>query len=169
MTPTETVALNCYCTLLIHSIQPRLTYLFPKCKSHLPDRHFGNNDKVIHAVEDYLGATFFHEVIAMLEHCQTKCIYCYRRSLLQAWLLPDLNTIPYNCIGGEFSLAQWLWYWLFNQAALVQILSEPYISAMHLSISSFVTDFVRKMMLRATKLTLYHSILTFNDPEKEDF
>ena len=33
---------------------------------------------------------------------------------------------------------------LFNQAALVQILSEPYISAMHLFISFFVTDFVRK-------------------------
>ena len=46
---------------------------------------------------------------------------------------------------GEFSLAQCLWYWLFNQAALVQILFEPYISAMHLLISFFVTDFVHKM------------------------
>ena len=39
----------------------------------------------------------------------------------------------YQLRWGEFSLAQWLWYWLFNQAALVQILSEPYISAMHLT------------------------------------
>ena len=45
---------------------------------------------------------------------------------------------------GEFSLVQWLWYWLFNQVALVQILSEPYISAMHLFIYFFVTNFVRK-------------------------
>ena len=28
-----------------------------------------------------------------------KCIYCYGRPLLQAWLLPDLNTIPNNCVG----------------------------------------------------------------------
>ena len=46
---------------------------------------------------------------------------------------------------GEFSLAQWLWYWLFNQAALVQILSEPYISTMQLFISFFVADVVHKM------------------------
>ena len=45
---------------------------------------------------------------------------------------------------GEFSLAQRLWYWLFNQAALVQILSEPYIFAMHLFISFFVKDSVSK-------------------------
>ena len=25
-------------------------------------------------------------------------IWCYGRPLLQAWLLPDLNTIPNNCI-----------------------------------------------------------------------
>ena len=24
---------------------------------------------------------------------------CYGRPLLQAWLLPDLNTIPNNCVG----------------------------------------------------------------------
>ena len=49
---------------------------------------------------------------------------------------------------GEFSLAQWLWYWLFNQAALVQILSRSYVSAMHLFIYFFITNlrtlFVRK-------------------------
>ena len=26
-------------------------------------------------------------------------VYCYVRPLLQAWLLPDLNTIPTNCVG----------------------------------------------------------------------
>ena len=45
---------------------------------------------------------------------------------------------------GEFSLAQWLWYWLFVQASLVQILSRSCISAMHLFICVFVMDFVRK-------------------------
>ena len=52
--------------------------------------------------------------------------HCYGRPLLQAWLLPDLNTIPNNCVR-EFSLAE----------------SEPYISAMHLLISFFVTNFDR--------------------------
>ena len=46
---------------------------------------------------------------------------------------------------GEFSWAQWLWYWLFNQVALIQILSEPYISAMHLFISFCVTNFICEM------------------------
>ena len=49
---------------------------------------------------------------------------------------------------GEFSLAQWLWYWLINRAALVRIPQGSYISAMHLFISFFVTDFVRKMGAR---------------------
>ena len=49
-----------------------------------------------------------------------------------------------NCIW-EFSLAQWLWYRLFVQAYLVQTLSRCYISAMHLFICFFVTDFVRKI------------------------
>ena len=25
-------------------------------------------------------------------------VYCYGRPLLQAWLFPDLNTIPNNCV-----------------------------------------------------------------------
>ena len=37
------MALNCYSTLLIHKIQPGLTYLFPKGKSHLLGSQFGNN------------------------------------------------------------------------------------------------------------------------------
>ena len=67
---------------------------------------------------------------------------CYGKPLLQAWLLPDLNTIPNNCVRENSLLAQWLWYWLFNQATLVKIRPRPYISAMHLFISFFVTDFV---------------------------
>ena len=46
--------------------------------------------------------------------------------------------------GSNPSLAQWLWYWLINRAALVRIPPGSYISAMHLFISFFVTDFVRK-------------------------
>ena len=46
---------------------------------------------------------------------------------------------------GEFSLAHWLWYWLFDQAFLVQILSRSYISVMHLLICFFVMNFVRKI------------------------
>ena len=49
---------------------------------------------------------------------------------------------------GEFSLAQWLWYWLFIQASLVQILSRSYISDMHLFICFFVTNFFRKIGVR---------------------
>ena len=60
--------------------------------------------------------------------------------------IPIFTSISFSCYGTplfqEFSLAQWLWYWLFNQAALVQILSKPYISAMHLFISFFITNFV---------------------------
>ena len=44
----------------------------------------------------------------------------------------------------EFPLGQWLWYWPFNQVALVQILVEPYISSMRLFISfSLRTLFIR--------------------------
>ena len=73
---------------------------------------------------------------------------CVTGDFLQAWLLPNLNTIPNNFVG-EVSLAPWLWYLLFFvQASLVQILSESYISAMHLFICFFVTDFVRKNLHR---------------------
>ena len=69
-------------------------------------------------------------------------VYCYGRPLFQAWLLPDLNTIPNNCVRVN-SLS------VFGRASLVQILSESYISAMHLFICFFVTDFVRKMWARS--------------------
>ena len=48
----------------------------------------------------------------------------------------------------EFYLAQYLWYWLFVQASLVQILPRYPISAMHSFVCFFVTDFVRKMEAR---------------------
>ena len=60
-----------------------------------------------------------------------------RMTTPSSMVLSDLNTIPNNCIR-ENSL------WLINWAALVRIRPGPYISAMHLFISFFVTDFVRK-------------------------
>ena len=45
----------------------------------------------------------------------------------------------------EFSLAKWLWYWLFVQASLVQILSRSYISAVCLFICFFVMILFEKM------------------------
>ena len=69
---------------------------------------------------------------------------CYRRALLQAWLLHDLNIIP-NSYTRENSL------WLSGYGigfsctrSLVRILPGPCISAMHLFICFFVTDFVCK-------------------------
>ena len=38
-------------------------------------------------------------VTTKLIHYQVSlCLQCYERPLFQAWLLPDLNTIPYNCV-----------------------------------------------------------------------
>ena len=61
----------------------------------------------------------------------------------QAWLLPDLNTIPDNYVREN---SHWLsgygigfWY----TRSLVWILPGPYFSAMHLFICFFVRDFVR--------------------------
>ena len=50
---------------------------------------------------------------------------------------------------------------LFVQASLVQILSESYISAMHLSLSVFVTDFVRKNTF--VKIFLFFSYAYFQN------
>ena len=49
---------------------------------------------------------------------------------------------------GRSQIPRWLWYWLFVQASLVRTLSESHISAMHLFICFFVTDFVRKIRAR---------------------
>ena len=50
---------------------------------------------------------------------------------------------------GEFSLAQWLWYWLINRAALVRVPPGSYISAMHLFISFFVRK--KRLVLQTRK------------------
>ena len=65
---------------------------------------------------------------------------CYGRPLLQAWLLPDLNTIPNNCVR-ENSL------WLSGYGISLST-GRPWFESMHLFISFFVTDFVRKMGAR---------------------
>ena len=57
--------------------------------------------------------------------------------ILIQYLTTALKRIP---------LTQWLWCWLINQAALVRIRPGSYMSAMHLFISFFVTDFVRKTL-----------------------
>ena len=41
----------------------------------------------------------------------------------------------------EFSSSQWLWYWLLAHEITGSILPGPYISAVHLFICFFVTDF----------------------------
>ena len=75
----------------------------------------------------------------------TKSIYPLHEYLLLTVLNRGHQLLPgdQQLLRGESSLDQWLRYWLFNQAALVQILSETYISAMHLFFSFFVTKFVR--------------------------
>ena len=55
--------------------------------------------------------------------------------------------IPNNCLR-EILLSSVVMVLAFVQAALVQSLSEPYISAMHLFICFLVTNFVRKMGAR---------------------
>ena len=69
---------------------------------------------------------------------------CYGRPLLQAWLLPDLNTKSNNCVR-ENSLklrGNGIGFWCTR--SLVRILPAPYISAMHLFICFLVTDFICK-------------------------
>ena len=50
--------------------------------------------------------------------------------------------VQYLITALEFSLAQWLWYWL-----IVQVRFRSYISAMHLFICFLVTDFVCKIII----------------------
>ena len=73
---------------------------------------------------------------------------CYGKLLLQAWLLPDLNTIPNNYVRKKnFELSGYgIGFWCTR--SLVRILSRPYISATHLFICFFVTVSVRKMGAR---------------------
>ena len=62
------------------------------------------------------------------------------RPLLQAWLLPDLNTIPDNCVR-ENLFSSVVMVLAFQPGGPYSNPSEHYISAMHLLISFFVTDF----------------------------
>ena len=75
ITPEDTLALNCYRTLIIHKIQPRLTFVCPpKVKSHLHSLQFG---KKICVAEECLGAMAQPSSlrgIAMHEHRLTKGI-----------------------------------------------------------------------------------------------
>ena len=52
-------------------------YLFPKLKAHLRGTHYGSNEGIIEAVNDYLGdqvKAFFFEEIRKLEQRLAKCI-----------------------------------------------------------------------------------------------
>ena len=67
--------------------------------------------------------------------------YCYGRLLLQAWLLPDLNTIPYNCVRENYLYLSGYRIGVWCSRSLFRIKPGPYISAMHLFICCFVTGF----------------------------
>ena len=57
-------------------LAPSDFFPFPKFKSHLWGRHFGNNEEVICDVEEFLvdqDATFFGDGVAKLENHWTKC------------------------------------------------------------------------------------------------
>ena len=85
------------------------------------------------------------------------------RPILQAWLFPDLNTIPNNCVR-ENSLYLSSYGIDFRcTKSLVRILPGRYISAMHLFICFIVTDFVCKM--GACPGLAIESIIPFNVQE----
>ena len=78
MTPEDTLALNCYRTLLIHQIQPRLTFI---CSLNSNHTFLVASSETVHVVQECWGgggggpgAVVFHEGIAMHEHRSTKCI-----------------------------------------------------------------------------------------------
>ena len=47
---------------------------------------------------EYAGSQHFLFLPKCFLHCQFFLTNCYDRPLLQAWLLPDLNTIPDSCV-----------------------------------------------------------------------
>ena len=67
-----------------------------------------------------------------------------RETTLPSWLLPDSNTIPKNCIRENAPKLRGYGIGFWCTRLLVRILPRLYISAMHLFICFFVTDFVRK-------------------------
>ena len=68
MTPEDTVALICYRTLLIHQIQPPLTFI---CSLNSDQTFLVASLETIHVAKECMGdpgATIFREGIAMYEH-----------------------------------------------------------------------------------------------------
>ena len=77
-----TAATECGFEILPHSqyspdMAPSDFYLFSKLKSHLRGAHYGSNECVIEAVNEYFGdqeKAFYFEGIRKLEQKWTKCI-----------------------------------------------------------------------------------------------
>ena len=78
-------------------------------------------------------------------HPDKQHFLCYGRLLLHAWLLPNLSTISYNCVReNSLQLSGYgIGFWCTRSPVL--ILPGPCISAMHLFICFFVTDYVCKI------------------------
>ena len=74
---------------------------------------------------------------------------CYGRPLLQAWLLPDLDTIPNNCVKKN-SLSR-TGYGTGFSSRHPWFKSRPALIFLHLFICFFVTDFVRKKISYAKR------------------
>ena len=70
---------------------------------------------------------------------------CHGTPLLHAWLLPDLNTKPKNCVVENSLYGYDIGFWCTR--SLVRILPGSHISVMHLFICFFVMDFVHKNAL----------------------
>ena len=81
------------------------------------------------------------------------------RLRLHAWLLPDLHTIPNNCVRENSLSGYGVGFRCVR--SLVRIASKTYISAMHLFICFFVKDFVRKMGARLVQITVPKGDITF--------
>ena len=89
------------CSKLVSNPQPpchKLNTLYKPIQLHLSDLTLTLSQT---SPGFYLSAVQFS-----WKHCEKKQFLlfplfstCYRRPLLQAWLLPHLNTIPNNCVG----------------------------------------------------------------------
>ena len=71
MTPEDSLPLNCYRTLLIHQIQPRLAFI---CSLNLNHTFLVTSLETMCVVEECLGDQDAAEGIAVHEHRWTKCI-----------------------------------------------------------------------------------------------
>ena len=90
--------------------------------------------------------TFLFPSHWLLSHTTVFETIVYGTPLLQAWLLPDLNTKPNNCVRENSLWFSGYGIGIWCTRSLVRILLGSYISAMHLFICFIVTDFVRKTM-----------------------